>query len=59
MNANLVPSGHVMSHVFKAAHHPLVPEVVWKRLSPLSQQLHQLRGHLTETNLKTIRWPTK
>ena len=51
-DTNLVTSGHVVRHVLEAAHHPVVPEVVWKRLRPLGQQLHQLRCYLTETDLK-------
>lgn len=58
-DANLIPSSHMVRHVLEAAHHPLIPEVVWKRLGPLRQQLHQLGGHLTETDLKTITWRTK
>lgn len=49
----LVASGHVVRHVFEAAHHPVVPEVVRKRLRPLGQQLHQLGRHFAETDLKT------
>lgn len=42
----------MVRHVLEATHHPLVPEVVRKRLRPLGQQLHQLRRHLAETDLK-------
>lgn len=52
--SHLIPSGHVVRHVLEAAHHPLVPEVVRKRLRPLGQQLHQLRRHLAETNLEKV-----
>lgn len=54
-DANLVPSGDVVRHVLQAAHHPLVPEIVRKRFCPLGQQLHQLRRHLTEADLKSRR----
>ena len=51
-DADLIPSGHVMSHVLEAAHHPLVPKIIWERFRPLGQQLDQFRCHLAETDLK-------
>lgn len=50
-SAHLVSTGHLVRHVLEATHHPLVPEVVGKRLRPLSQQLHQLGRHLAEPDL--------
>lgn len=55
-DTDLISSGYVVRHVLEASHHPLVPEVVRKRLCPFGQQLHQLGRHLTETNLKHIIW---
>ena len=53
-DTDLISSGYVVRHVLQASHHPLVPEVVRKRLRPFGQQLHQLGRHLTETDLKDI-----
>lgn len=53
LNADLVAPGHMLRHVLQAAHHPLIPEVVRKRLCPLSQQLDQFGCHLTEAYLRS------
>ena len=50
---NLVAPSDVVRHVLEAAHHPLVPEVIGEGLGPLRQQLHQLGGHLADTDLTT------
>ena len=40
-----------MGEVLDAAHHPLVPEVVGKRLRPLGEELHDLGRDLPDSPL--------
>lgn len=51
-STDLVSTGQPVGQLLQAPHHPLIPEVIRKCFRPLSQQLHQLWRHLTETNLK-------
>lgn len=49
--ADLIPERQSVRHLFQAAHHALVPEVVRKRLRPLGEKLHDLRGDVTDSLL--------
>lgn len=49
--ADLIPERQPVRHLFQAAHHALVPEVVRKRLRPLGEQLHDLRCDVTDSLL--------
>lgn len=48
---DLISSGQMMAHLFQAAHHPLISEVIGKRLCPLSQQLQDLGTKLPHFSL--------
>lgn len=55
---DLISSGQMMAHLFQAAHHPLISEVIGKRLCPLSQQLHDLWSNVPYSDLRTTRKKT-
>lgn len=43
ISADLISKGKTMGHLFEAAHHALIPEVVRKGLCPFCEQLHDFR----------------
>lgn len=51
MRTDLVSTGQPVGQLLQAAHHPLVPEVVWEGLRPLRQQLQDLGSDLPDSHL--------
>lgn len=43
ISTDLISEGKPVGHLFEAAHHALIPEVVRKGLCPFCEQLHDFR----------------